>query len=218
MASLSVLVVGLGRFGTAVAEAMMALGHEVCGVDTERPLVDKLKDRLTLCLQADLSDPDAVAQVVGHGNFDVAVVAIGTDLESSLLVSLNLRKAGIPRVISKAIDATHGELLQAIGVHRVVYPEREAGERLAMEIGIRGLTQVVPLGHGLELVEVQAPSAFHGKSLKELDLRARHGVTVAAIRRGTETIQYPGPDARIGSGDVLMMLGRPEHLQNLLHP
>lgn len=216
MADLSVLVVGLGRFGTAVAETMMQLGHEVCGVDVDRNLVERMKDRITLCLQADMSDPDVVARVVGKGNFDVAVVAIGTHLESSLLVSLNLRKAGIPKVISKALGATHAELLAAVGVHRVVYPEREAGERLAMEIGIRGLTHVVPLGRDLELAEVQAPAPFHGKSLAELNLRARFGVTVVAIRRGVDLVQYPGPDDRIWSGDELMVLGKPPDLAKLL--
>lgn len=211
-----VLVAGLGRFGLGVARKMLDLGHEVCGVDRDPALVAEAQDELTLTLVADLTDPEAVREVVGAAHYNLAVVAIGTDLESSLQAALHLREAGVPKIVAKALSPTHGKLLTAIGVNRVVYPEQEAGERLALELGMRGVIRALPMTAGLEVAEAIAPDSLVGKTLSELAIRQRYGVTVLIIQRGDQVIAPPGADTEIRAGDTLMLLGRPRDLQRLL--
>jgi trk system potassium uptake protein TrkA len=211
-----ILVAGLGRFGQAVARKMMELGHEVCGVDIDAHLVAQLQHELTMALVADLTDQEAVQEIVGAQNYDLAVVAIGTGLEASMRTALYLREAGVPKIVAKATSPTHGRLLEAIKVDRVVYPEREAGEQLALELGRKRVIRSLKLAAGLEVVEAEPPASLVGKTLSVLALRPRYGVTVLTIERGEDCLTNVGPDTEIRAGDKLMLLGQSKDLARLL--
>ncbi|HYG59744.1 MAG TPA: TrkA family potassium uptake protein [Symbiobacteriaceae bacterium] len=211
-----ILVAGLGVFGRAVAAKLTELGHSVCGVDQDQELVDRAQDDITVVLRANLADEDAVREIVGAKHYDAAVLAIGNDLESSLQAALHLREAGIPQIVARAVNATHEKLLKAVGVDRVIYPEKEAGEQLALQIGRKRVLRTIPLAGKAEIVEATAPERVAGKTLAELSLRGRYGITVVTIERGNRVIAPVGPETGIEVGDKLMLLGLPKDIQDFL--
>lgn len=212
----SVLVVGLGRFGMAVARKMKELGHEVCGVDRDENIVNRAQGDLDLALVADVSDQAVVHEIIGAANYDLAIVAIGSDIDSSLLASLYLKEAGVPRIVAKATTPSQGKLLEAIRVDRVVYPEREAGEQLALELGRRHVHRSILVDAELEVEVIEPLADWVGHTLAELRLRNRYDVTVLAVKRGGKMIAPAGPDTFIQRDDTLMVIGKPKDLERML--
>lgn len=213
----SFLVVGLGRFGGALAASLTRAGHEVVGADLDMDIIDALKGDVLEVLRLDGTNIHALSEV-GVPEFDACVVASGEDLGQSLTIVMNLRELGAKRIVAKAATAQHAVILEMLGVARrdVVFPERDMGERMAHVLGSPLIADFVSLAADLSLVEVDAPPQMVGSNLIDLDLRRRHGVTVVGIRRGTEFIGSPRAEEVIAAGDRLVLIGAAEYIARFL--
>ncbi len=200
-----VLVVGLGRFGSAVALELKNLGFEVLGIDTDSRRVQKLSDDLTHVLEADTTDPEVLAQI-GARDFDNAVVGIGSDIEASILTTAALADIGVPNIIAKAVTTPHGRILERVGADIVVYPEHEMGRRVAHLVG-GSIIDWFQLDANFAMVETVAPAAMLGRTLADLELRAHHGVTVVCVKPGDQGFTYATADTVLDEGDVLVVAG-----------
>lgn len=207
----SVLVVGLGRFGTAAAMELMALGHEVLAVDRDEARVNDIAPDVTHAIQADASDADAL-RAIGAADFAHAIVAISGDPEPSIFATMALKNLGVGNVISKAGTALHGAILERVGATRVVYPEREMGARVAHAFDTRHVIDYLDIAPGFGIVRFSPPAGWIGKSLRELDLPTRFAVTVMAHRRGTNVTVNPHRDATIAEGDEVVLIGPDDKL------
>ena len=220
MVKLTVAVIGLGRFGFAMATTLAGLGHDVIGIDGDEDKVRAVADTVSLAMQLDVTDEKAL-RGAGIQDVDVAVVSIGENIESSLLVVTLLREIGIDRVVAKAVTALHGRILEKLGVTRVVFPEREMAVRVAHSIAMPNVLDYIELSSDFSIVEVPAPAEFVGKTLREIGLRARFGLTTIAIKHVTDagaivsTNIAPGPDDVVQKGDLLSLLGSLERLGTL---
>lgn len=213
-------MIGLGRFGSAMATTLAELGHDVIGVDSDEDRVRSMADVLALAVQLDATDERALVKA-GIKDVDVAVVSIGENIEASLLVVTLLRELGIEYIVAKAVTPLHGRILEKLGVSRVVSPERETAIRLAHGLINPNVVDYIELSKEFSIVDVSAPPEFVGKTLREIGMRARFGLTTIAIKRfpptggGPVTTIAPGPDDVLQEGDVLSLLGNNERLGQL---
>ena len=199
-------VIGLGRFGTSVAVTLHSLGHEVLAIDADEDRVQKISEEVTHVVQADTTDENTLT-ALGLRNFDAVVVAIGEDVQANVATTLLLRELGVPYIIAKAKNALHGKMLEKIGADRVVYPERDMGQRVAHSLVSSSILDYIELSPELSLVEVTASGGLIGRTLAQTDLRALYGVNVVAIKRFEDLIVPPQPDEMILKGDVLIVIG-----------
>jgi trk system potassium uptake protein len=209
------LVVGLGRFGGALAEDLVAHGHEVLGVDEDPKLVQGYAQKLTHVVEADSTDMDAMRQL-GAADFKVAVVAIGTEVEASILTTSVLVDLGIPRIVAKAISEPHGKILSRVGAHRVVFPERDMGLRVARSLAGRDVIDYMELDPGFVLVETKAPPELVGKTLAEAEVRRRFGLTVVSVKSKDKPATYATPETRIEEGDILVVAGETRRVEQFV--
>ncbi|AGL14358.1 TrkA family potassium uptake protein [Actinoplanes sp. N902-109] len=201
----SVVVVGLGRFGGSVAESLVNLGHEVLGVDSDPRIVQDWSDRLTHVVEADATDTDALRQL-GVQDFSRAVVGIGTNLETSVLTVLTLAEVGVSEIWAKATSVKHGQILSRVGARHVVFPETEMGSRVAHLITGRML-DYIEFDDGFAIAKVRTPGEAVGKSLAEIGLRSRWGVTVVGIKLPGEDFTYARPETVVPAGCLLIVAG-----------
>ncbi|MEV0220762.1 TrkA family potassium uptake protein [Streptomyces sp. NPDC050704] len=201
-----VAVIGLGRFGSSLAHELMRRGWDVLGVDTDPSLVQRLSDDLTHTAVADCTDPEVLRQLGVH-EFSSAVVGIGTDIEASILIASNLLDLKVPNIWAKAISRQHGQILERLGVHHVVLPEHEMGERVAHLVTGRML-DFIEFDDDYALVKTVAPTLATGMPLGESQVRARYGVTVVGIKRPGEGFTYATAETVIQKGDVIVVTGK----------
>ncbi|MFF6996070.1 potassium channel family protein [Streptomyces sp. NPDC008313] len=201
-----VAVIGLGRFGYSLAGELMRRGWDVLGLDTDSRLVQKYSDGLTHAAVADCTDPETLRQLGVH-EFTSAVVAIGSDIEASILVSSNLLEAGVPNIWAKAVSRQHGQILERLGVHHVVLPEHEMGERVAHLVTGRML-DFIEFDDDYALVKTVAPDIATGVPLGQSQVRSRYGVTVVGIKRPGEDFTYATAETVVQKGDVLVVTGK----------
>ena len=204
----SVLVIGLGRFGTALAETLGMLGIEVMAVDIDQTLVDQWADKIPHVRVADATS-NAVLSQLGAGSFDAVVVAIGTDIEASVLSTAALSDIGVPNIWAKAITSEHGRILERVGAHHVVFPEKEMGERVA-HVVTGQVDDYFELDDGFVLAELKAPDELIDKRLADTDLRAKYQVTVVCIKPDGGSYTYATADTVVGRGDHLVIAGSVE--------
>lgn len=200
-----VLVIGLGRFGGALARSLTELGYSVLGVDSDAELVQQCSHWLTHVVQADATSPDAMRQL-GAPEFGTAVVAIGTDIESSVLATALVVDLGIDRVWAKAITRAHGSILGRVGAHRVVFPERDMGVRVAHMLVGRTI-DYIQLDEGFALLERPTPRELHGQTLEGAEVRKRYGVTVVCVKPEGGAWTFATADTVVGEHDVLVVAG-----------
>ena len=205
------LVIGLGRFGSALAETLVDLGHEVLGVDADPRIVQDLTDRLTHVVEADSTDSEAMRQL-GAGEFGRAVVGIGTDLEASLLTTSVLVDLKVPDIWAKAITVAHGRILERVGAHHVIYPEHDMGRRVAHLVTGR-MIEFVPLDEGFALVELRPPRQIVGRSLGASQVRKRYGITVVCIKPKGGVFTYATQDTVPGPDDILVVAGETDRVE-----
>lgn len=210
------VVIGLGRFGTAVATELCELGHEVLAIDGREENVTAVVDRVTHAVTGDARDP-AVLRALGVRNYDCAVVAVADDIGNSALITLNLKEMGVKEVICKAQSHVHRKVLEKIGADRVVFPEHDAGFKLAQGLSSSNVLNFIELSDDFGIVELGAPKAWVGKTIRDLDIRARHHVNVIAIRKTlqNELIVSPGGDYVVEPKDAIVTLGRTEDINRL---
>lgn len=201
----NVVVVGLGRFGGAVAQSLTRLGHEVLAIEEDLALVQSWSDRLTHVVQADSSNIEALRQL-GVADFQHAVVGIGSDIEASVLTVLALTELGVPDIWAKAVTTNHGKILEKTGAHHVVYPEAAMGERVAHLVTGK-MIDFIEFDDDFAIVKTRPPSEAVGKTLAESQLRSRHGVTVVGVKRPREDFTYAKPDTLVVEGDLLIVSG-----------
>jgi trk system potassium uptake protein len=212
-------VIGLGRFGSAMATTLVELGQDVIGVDADEDRVQQLADVIPQAVQLDATDAKAL-RAAGLQDVAVAVVSIGEDIEANLLVVMQLRELGVQTVIAKAVTPLHGRILEKLGVSRVIFPEREMAIRVAHGLVLPNVIDYVELSRDFSIVELPAPEGFIGRTLRQLELRPRLGLTLIAIKRpgpdgAVITNIAPSADEVIRRGDVLAVLGNNERLGQL---
>jgi trk system potassium uptake protein len=207
----SVVVIGLGRFGGQVAQSLVRLGHEVLGIDENPKLVAQWSESLTHVVQADSTDEEALRQL-GVGEFGEAVVAIGSDIEASVLTVLALSELDVPDIWAKAISAKHGKILSSVGADHVVYPEAAMGDRVAHLITSRML-DYIEFDDGYAIAKVAAPPEAVGRSLAESALRSAYGITVVGVKMPGQDFTYARPETVIPPGAILVVAGRTDDVQ-----
>lgn len=201
-----VLIVGLGRFGGAVADTLVELDHEVLAIDREPKIVQEFSARLTHVVEADSTSEESLRQL-GAAEFDRAVVAIGTNIEASILTTSVLSDLGVKSIWAKAITRSHGRILERVGATHVVFPEHEMGERVAHVVSGQ-MINYIEFDDGFVLVETRPPRAYVGKTLGEAQIRSRHGVTVVCTKRPGEDFTHATPETRIEADDLLIVAGK----------
>lgn len=210
----SYLVVGLGRFGSEAARCLSQLGCEVMALDSKNELVQQISSDVTQAVVADARDKE-VLKALGANNFDCAIVAIGDSLGDSVLATMNLKELGIPYLVCKAHDETHRQVLLKLGADKVVIPEQEQANRLARNLCSPNVLDYIELSDTFGILELPAPTPWVGKSLKQLDVRAKLGVNIIAVKHGKQINVSPGADYEILPGDVIEILGDAEALNKV---
>jgi trk system potassium uptake protein len=213
-------VIGLGRFGSAMATTLSELGQDVIGVDGDAERVRQLADTVTQAVELDATDERAL-RAISIQDVDIAVVSIGENIESSLLVVMQLLELGVKSIVAKAVTPLHGRILEKLGVSRVIFPEREMAVRIAHGLVMPNVIDYIELSRDFSIVEVPAPEMFVGRTLKQLELRPKYGLTLIAIKRQPSPTMLqvtnisPAADETIQAGDVLSLLGSNERLSAL---
>lgn len=208
------VVIGLGRFGTSVATTLYSLGNEVLAIDTDEEVVQSISDSVTHSVQADATD-EATLRSLGIRNFDVAVVTIGSNVQSSIMVTLLVKELGVKFVIAKAQNELHAKVLYKIGADRVVFPERDMGVRVAHNLCSSNILDYIELSSDYSIMEITAIKEWENKTLRDLNMRSKYGVNVMAIKRGSDINVSPYADDEILPGDVLVVIGGTEQLKTL---
>ncbi len=200
------VVIGLGRFGTAVARELYEVGNDVLGLDTNSENVENIADYVTHAVTGDGRDPE-VLRALGVADYDCAVVAVGSDVGSSALITMRLKEAGVPQVVCKAQSHVHQRLLEKIGADRVIFPEHEMGIKVAQGLARSNILNFIELSPEYGLVDVDLPRGWAGHTIRDLDIRAKYKVNVIAVRRGSDFHVSPGADWIMIEGDKLVVLG-----------
>ena len=200
-----VVVIGLGRFGSAVADSLVRLGHDVMGIDADGELVQRWAERLTHVVEADCTSTDVLKRLGVH-EFQHVVVGIGTNVEASVLTVLAVSELGVPDIWAKAVSRNHGRILERTGAHHVVYPEAEMGERVAHLVTGK-MIDFIEFDDGFAIVKTRAPRELVGKSLAEAGVRQKYGITVVGVKRPREDFTYARPETTVQSGDLLIVSG-----------
>lgn len=201
----SVVVVGLGRFGSGVAHSLTEMGHDVLGIDSDADAVQAQTGRLAHVVQADATDIETLKQL-GAGDFRHAVVGIGQNLEASVLTILNMSQLGVKDIWAKANSQQHGRIAERIGAHHVVYPEFEMGERVAHLVTGK-MIDFIEFEDGFAIAKTRTPREAQGKTLAESGVRTKHGVTIVGIKRRHLDFIYAQADTMVQPGDFLIVAG-----------
>jgi trk system potassium uptake protein TrkA len=201
-----VLIIGLGRFGAATAGQLDRLDREVLAVDESAALVQKWSERVTHTVQADARSIDALRQV-GAQDFSVAVVAVGSSIEASVLITANLVDLKIPQIWAKAISQSHGKILARIGANHVIYPEAEAGERVAHLVSGRML-DFIEFDDAFAIVKMYPPKVIRGMTLSESSIRTKYGLTVVGVKSPGKEFTYATADTIVSNHDLIIVSGK----------
>lgn len=209
------VVIGLGRFGTALATELCALGHEVLAIDSREDHVQAVADLVTHAVAGDARD-SSVLKSLGVRNYDCGIVATGDDIGTSALITLNLKELGIKKVVCKAQSHVHRKVLERIGADKVVFPEHETGVRLAQALSSSNILNYIELSDDYGIVEISAPKGWPGNSIRALDVRAKYHVNIIAVRTETgELIVSPGSEYVLMNNDIIVTLGRTDDINRL---
>lgn len=202
----SYIVIGMGKFGTEAAKRLCELGCEVLAIDRSPDLVQPLSNVVTQAVVGDARDKE-VLRALGAKDFECAIVAIGANLADSVLATMNLKELGVPYIVCKAADETHRQVLIKLGADKVVIPEQEQAHRLAKNLSTPNVLEYIELSEECGIIEIPAPKDWIGKSLRELNVRAKLGVNIIAIKNGEKIDVSPAPDVPITPEDVMVVLG-----------
>lgn len=207
-------VLGLGRYGTAVAQELAAAGAEVLAVDENQGLVNSVAATIPVVKCADITDPE-VFNLLGIGNMDVVIVAMGSHLEASVMAVMLCKEAGVPTVIAKCATETHGKILEKVGADQTIVPEQESGFRLAMNLLSSGFVDMMELTDQVSLIELDVKSAWIGKSLIDLNLRKKYDINVVAIRNNQDISVTIDPSAPLKKEEKLVVIADTDKLRKL---
>ena len=206
------VIIGLGRFGSSLAKELVELGYEVLGIDKDEEAVEDMSSLLTHAVMAEATDEE-VLRSLGVRNFDCGVVAIGDDIQASILTAILLKDLGVKQVVAKAISELHGRVLEKIGVDRVVYPERDMGIRVAHQLVSPNLLDYIELSKEYAIVELAVPRRLNGKTLQELNPRAKFGCSIVAINKPQGIIIAPTAADVLAERDVMVVIGTNKQIE-----
>ncbi|RUS45946.1 TrkA family potassium uptake protein [Cohnella sp. AR92] len=206
------VIIGLGRFGSSIGRELIQLGYEVLGVDSDEDTVQELSSVLTHAVVADATDEE-VLRSLGARNFDCGVVAIGDDIQASILATILLKELGVKKVVAKAVSELHGRVLERIGVDRVIYPERDMGIRVAHQLVSPNLLDYIELSKKYTIAELAVPKCLTGKSLSEVNPRAKFGCSIVAINKPNGIIIAPNAEDVLVENDVMVVIGTNESIE-----
>lgn len=209
-----VLVIGLGRFGSAIAQTLCEDGVQVMGIDRRMDLVEEMRDSLTQAIQADSMDRDAMA-ALGVGEFETAFVTMGSDVKASCVTTMLLKELGVKHVVAKASDDFHGRMLEKLGADKIVFPERDMGKRIAHNLVSGNLLEYIELSPDFSMAEILADPAWSDRTLSELHLRDQLGINVVAVRSGEKFNPLPTSGTVIQEGDIMLVVAGEETLLGL---
>jgi trk system potassium uptake protein len=212
----SFLIIGVGRFGSSVALTLSGYGHDVMVVDSDEALIQQISPDVTNAVVADAASESSM-KALGVKDFDAVVLAIGFDIQASIMAAILLIELDAQYVVAKSQTDLHGKVLSKIGVNRVVYPERDMGQKLAHSLIAPTIIDLIELSDDYSVVEVSAPAEMVGKTLQELNLRSRYGISVIALRRDgrSKTNISPAAEDMIKSDDVIVAVGENKYLKKL---
>lgn len=209
-------VIGLGNFGFHAARALFEHGNEVIAIDVDAARVQAIDPYATKAIRVDATDVNAL-RTLGLENMEAVIVSTGFNISMSILICLHLQELGVKRIVAKAVDDDHETILTRVGATQIVHPERDIAQRVAGGLTQPNVLDYIPLGADYELVQILAPSAFVGKSLKELQLRSEYNVHVIGLRKpGPSEFRFvPSPDSRIEKEEVMLIIGREKDISRL---
>ena len=202
----SIVVLGLGRFGQSVAKTLYDLGHEVLVIDENESLIQSISNHITYALVGNVTDEN-VLKAAGIKNFDAAVVSTGKNLESSILVTQILKEMGIKYVLAKAQNELHARVLTKLGADKVIFPEKDMGVRVAHNLVSTNIIDYIELSPDYTIIEISSPKHWEGKTLKKLNVRAKHGINIIAVKNGSKINMAPTADYIVNSDDILVVIG-----------
>ncbi len=209
------VLIGLGQFGISVAETLSSLGQDVLAVDKDELVIQEIADKVTHAVQMDATDEHAL-RTLGVRNFDVAVVTVGSNIQASIMITLLLREAGVKYIICKGQSELHKKVLLKIGADRVVLPEKDMGIRVAHNLVSPKLVDFLEISNDYQIIEIKSPKEWIGKSLKELNIRGKYGITVVAIRMGNKELNIsPNADVIIPENSLIVAVGSTEAFDKL---
>jgi len=220
-------VIGLGKLGITMARTLTERGGEVIAIDSDIKRIEEIKDDVAQALCMDSTDEEAMLKA-GISDVEAAVVTLGENVEVSVLTTALLKDLGVSKIIARAASPLHERALKRVGANEVIFPEEQAGGQLARSLIAPNIIENVILSTGRELAEIIVEDMFVGKNLRELDFRAKYGVNVIAIQKRVPFIKdtgeadyrmefndLPNPDDKIGSGDILIVIGSPENIEKV---
>ena len=208
-----VLVVGLGRFGAAAALELQQLGHHVVALEQDAALAETFLGKLTKIVQADASQPSAMAAIKAK-DFKLAVVGIGSSVEASVLAAANLVDAGVPSIWAKALSPEHARILTRIGVHHVIFPEADTGRRVAHLVNGK-LMDYIEFDDGFAIVKMRPPQETIGFTLGQSQIRSKYGVTIVGVKSPGQDFTYAQADTKVTAHDTLIVSGPTELIERL---
>ena len=202
----SYIIIGMGKFGAEAAKRLCELGCEVLAIDRKSDFIQPISGMVTQAVVGDARDKE-VLRALGAKNFECAIVAIGANLADSVLATMNLKELGVPYIVCKAADETHRQVLLKLGADKVVIPEQEQADRLAKNLSSPNVLDYIELSDEYGIIEIPAPKRWHGKSLKELNVRSKLGVNIIAVKKGSAINVSPSADYLINPEDIMVVLG-----------
>lgn len=208
------VVIGCGRFGSSVAKTLYSLGHEVLAIDKNEEKIQNIAEQVTHAVEADCTDEN-VLKSLGIRNFDVAVISIGSDIQSSIMATLICKELGVQYVLCKAQNELQAKVLYKIGADRVVFPERDMGIRVAHNLVSQNVLEYIELDPHYSIAEIVAPSKWIGKTIGALDLRANYGINVMAVKHGMQINISPEAEDVLKPGDILVVIGKNEQINKV---
>lgn len=210
-----IAIVGLGRFGLTLAKSIYTLGYDVLGIDKNETIVQRAMPYVTQTIVADFNDEDAI-KTLHLEDFDIVVIALGSDSEAKMLASLTLKEMGIPYLVVRATSELEGKLLKKIGVDEIVYPEFDIATRMAHMLTREGILDYFILSKDVGIAELEIPTFMIGKSLIDLNLRVKYGLNIVAIQRNKTVIATPNPKEALQANDIIIVIGTNEALNQLV--
>jgi len=207
-------VIGCGRFGASVAKSIYSLGYDVMAVDKSMEIIQAIKDDVTYAVQADINN-ELVLKELGLNNYDTVVIGVGIDMEASILAAITAKEVGVRYLVAKAQNDLHAKVLKKIGVDRVIFPERDMGERLASNLVSSNILDYIELSKDYSIMEINALAAWIGKNMKEINIRENYGLNILAVKREDDITISPNSKFKIQEGDILVAVGHNDNFKKI---
>lgn len=210
------VVIGLGRFGTALSKKLFDMGHEVLVIDNNEESVQSFSRYVTHIVAANAKDV-SVLKELGVRNFDCVILTIAQNVEESVLIALALKELGVKMLICKARDEQHKKILEKIGADKVIIPEQEMGIKMALKLGSKNLVEHLDISDGYSISEINVPTSWIGHAVSDLDIRRKYNINIITIKKKTccDLDVYVDPDYVLEKDDKLVILGKEEFIKEI---